>query len=201
MSKSPWFLPLAALCLTACVSKAPAPDPVPAPEAPVAAPAPEPAPAPAAVEAAPEAPAPTPPEFTRPEQTATGKYGVVVASERSLKDTEQWVKKIEGDGLKASVEAVEVKGTTWQRVMVGGLQSRADANAMVSYLTQHGIPGTWVTVKGGKTKSAKAAAPATPAAPAAPAEKVTPVTPMPAPAEPATAPEPATPPDADKPQN
>lgn len=134
----PSLLPAIAL-LTACAGRAP---PAPAPEsAPVVISESEP---PAPATAPPEPP--PPPAASRPEQTDTGRFRISIASVESEAAAARWISKAEAAGYRVGLLAVEIDGKTWQRVLLPGYASLADAQAALPFVQQDlGAPDAWVT--------------------------------------------------------
>jgi hypothetical protein len=56
------------------------------------------------------------------------------------------VKKAEAAGYRTEILAVEIDGKTWQRVLLPGYASLAEAQAALPSVQQDlGVPGAWVT--------------------------------------------------------
>ena len=158
-----------------CASTPPAapPEEAPAPveisEAPPAAEAPPPPP--------PDAPPPDSPQ--KPQQTDSGRFRISIASMDSVEATAPWVQKAEAAGYRTEILAVEIEGKTWQRVLLPGYASLAEAQAALPFVQQElGAPSAWVTSR----RRAPGPADATAGAPPPPAPD------MPAPAPDAPAP-------------
>lgn len=141
------LLPFAIVLLAACAGRAP---PAPAPEsAPVVITETEP-PAPAPAEPAPPPDQPPPPArataMGNPAQTDRGRFRISIASVESLEQTRTWVQKARDAGYRTEVLAVQIDGKTWQRVLLPGYASLAEAQAALPFVQQDlGAPDAWVT--------------------------------------------------------
>jgi len=127
--------------LAGCASR---PAPAPADESPAPVEISEAAPA----EAPPPPPDAPPPADTpqKPQQTDSGRFRISIASLDTVEATAPWVSKAEAAGYRTEVLAVEIDGKTWQRVLLPGYASLADAQAALPFVQQElGAPGAWVT--------------------------------------------------------
>lgn len=156
----------AIVMLAACAGRAP---PAPAPEsAPViiseAAP-----PAPVAEPPAPPPDAPPPQDAGKPAQTDTGRFRISIASTETADRAAAWAQKAEAAGYRTELLAVEIDGKTWQRVLLPGYASLAEAQAALPFVQQDlGAPDAWVTSRRRAPVPADAAAEAAPPPPPAP---------------------------------
>lgn len=155
----------AALLLAGCATREAAPPPAeePAPLE-ITEPAPPPAPTDTMVDSSASEDAPDAPQ--KPPQTDTGRFRIAVASLDTVEATGPWVKKAEAAGYRTELWEVVIDGKSWQRVVLPGYASLADAQAALPFIQQElDAPGAWVTSRRRAPAPDDAAAPApTPAA-------------------------------------
>jgi cell division septation protein DedD len=129
--------------LAACAGRAP---PAPAPEsAPVI--ISETAPPALAMEPpAPPPDAPPPADAGKPTQTDTGRFRISIASVETAEAAAAWVRKAEAAGYRTELLTVEIDGRAWNRVLLPGYASLAEAQAALPFVQQElGAPDAWVT--------------------------------------------------------
>jgi cell division septation protein DedD len=138
----------AALLLAGCATRQPA-QPAAEESAPVeitesAPPPPPPAATDTVADSSANADAPDAPQ--KPAQTDTGRFRISVASLDSAAAAAPWVKKAEAAGYRTELWEVTIDGKTYQRVLLPGYASLADAQAALPFVQQDlGAPGAWVT--------------------------------------------------------
>jgi hypothetical protein len=155
-----------ATLLAGCASQPAAPPPPPSPP-PVEIAESAPAESPHAVPDIPPAPESPPDTPQKPAQTDTGRFRISVASLDTVEAAQPWVRKAEAAGYRTEILAVDIDGTTWQRVLLPGYASLADAQAALPFVQQElGAPTAWVTSRRRAPVPADAAAPPPPPAPA-----------------------------------
>lgn len=120
----------------------------------------------------------------KPAQTDTGRFRIAVASLDNVDATKPWVQKAEAAGYRTEILEVVIDGKSWQRVLLPGYASLAEAQAALPFIQQElGAPGAWVTSRRRAPTPEGAAAPAPPPPPPpAPAEDI-PAPPAPPPPE------------------
>lgn len=135
-----------------------APEPEPIAQAPAEQPAPQPAPQPA------EEPAPAP----LPATTAGGGFAVNLGSYANLANARELVQRLNGAGLSATAEPVDLDGREGLRVRLGPFAQRADAEAarQRALAVRSDLPASVISVSGG---TAAASAPPTASAGSSPA--------------------------------
>lgn len=152
--------------LAACAGRAP---PAPAPEsAPVF--ISETAPPVLAMEPpAPPPDAPPPPDAGKPAQTDGGRFRISIASTETAESAAAWARKAEDAGYRTEILTVTIDGKAWQRVLLPGYASLAEAQAALPFVQQDlGAPDAWVTSRRRAPVPADAAAEAAPPPPPAP---------------------------------
>jgi cell division septation protein DedD len=162
------LLPFAIVLLAACAGRAP---PAPAPEsAPVVISESPPAPVAAPAEPAPPPDQPPPPLEGKPAQTDSGRFRISIASTETAERAAAWARKAEAAGYRTEILAVEIDGKTWQRVLLPGYASLAEAQAALPFVQQDlGAPGAWVTSRRRAPAPSDAPAEAAPPPPPPPA--------------------------------
>ena len=127
-----------------------------------------------------EADAPASPDAaasSKPAQTDTGRFRISIASLDNVDATKPWVQKAEAAGYRTEILEVVIDGKSYQRVLLPGYASLADAQAALPFVQQDlGAPGAWVTSRrrapapdGATAPAAEAPAPPAPDVPAPPA--------------------------------
>ena len=117
--------------------------PKPATNAPATNPAPLPAykPAPAAVV---EAPKPTSKPAVASSAGGSGRWAVNIASVPDRPSAQKELARLGKSGFAGAIAEAEVKGKTWYRIQIQGLQSREEANDIAEQLKSAGYASPWV---------------------------------------------------------
>ncbi|MGQ0586104.1 MAG: SPOR domain-containing protein [Gammaproteobacteria bacterium] len=87
--------------------------------------------------------APPPPQKRAP--ASPGNFQIVVTSAENAQIAAQWLRKSEAAGYRAEVQAVDVKGKTWHRVLLTGYATLTEATAALPAVKEKlGASGAWV---------------------------------------------------------